>query len=130
MSGQGKIAWSDLTPEQQAEFGNGCGPSWLPEKVANVLFGWFFEASCRHHDFNYSRGGNEKDRKKADKDFYNAMMRDSSRVKSPLKYLAKAEAVVFYGLVRTFGWAAFDYGRYKSKEEMTRMISSDSTGHQ
>lgn len=42
--------FTDLTPEQQAIFGNGCGSRFF--RVPSFVF----TPSCRHHDFNYSRG--------------------------------------------------------------------------
>lgn len=46
------IHWSDLTPEEQADYGNGCGA------YANFLNvpDFIFTASCRQHDFYYSIG--------------------------------------------------------------------------
>lgn len=120
MSGQEKIAWSDLTPEQQAEFGNGCGPDWLPEWLTRLLFGWFFEASCRHHDFNYRRGGTKDDRLDADRGFLKAMIRDVKRLHWSLQLPAAAEAVTFYGLVRLFGRFQFEDGPYKSLEQILK----------
>lgn len=37
-----KPTFSDLTIEQQQNFGDGC--SWVPDFI--------FTADCRHHDFN------------------------------------------------------------------------------
>jgi len=45
-----KVSWSDLTPEEQATFGNGC--SWVPDFI--------FTASCRQHDLNFVRGSYER----------------------------------------------------------------------
>lgn len=45
-----KPRFSDLTPEQQATFGNGCGTRLI--KVPD----WVFTPSCRVHDFIWSRG--------------------------------------------------------------------------
>lgn len=120
MSVQGKITWSDLTPEQKISFGNGCGPDWLPEPVAKLLFGWFFEASCRHHDFNYQRGGDDKDRLSADRGFFKAMLRDVKRLHWSLQLPAAIEALGFYGLVRFFGRFHFEDGQYKSLDQILK----------
>jgi len=48
-----KPHFSDLTPEQRDTFGDGC--SWVPD--------FMFTADCRHHDFNYGRGGGLADKR-------------------------------------------------------------------
>jgi len=104
-----KAQWSQLTPEEKRGFGNGCGPDFFPECLTNLLFGWFFNASCRHHDFNYERGGTEQDRRDADNGLYKAMRLDAERLKSKrLALIAK----LFYLLTCLFGWAFFTYGPY------------------
>ena len=113
-----KIRWADLTPQQQAQFGNGCGPDWLPRLLVKILFGWFFEASCRRHDFAYSRGGDAADRLAADRGFLKAMIRDAKRLHWSLRLPAFVEALAFYGLVRAFGGITFDGGRYKALQEL------------
>ena len=122
MSEQAKIAWSDLTPEQQAEFGNGCGPAWMPNwslnLVKNWLFGWCYESDCRRHDFAYSRGGSANDRKIADDGLYHAMLRDTARLKWWRYVLASIIAHCFYYLVRWFGWMRFYYGPYRSIDQL------------
>lgn len=114
MARSDKIRWADLTPQQQAEFGNGCGPDWLPRWLVKLLFGWLFEASCRRHDFAYSRGGDETDRRESDRGFFKAMQRDIQRLHWSLRLPALIEAQGFYLLVRAFGWWQFDYGPYRS----------------
>jgi hypothetical protein len=42
--------FTDLPPELQETYGNGCGGRKIPVPDFN------FTASCRHHDFNYERG--------------------------------------------------------------------------
>jgi hypothetical protein len=72
--------WAYLTAEEQLAFGNGCGPAFFPNWLIALLFGWFFEASCRRHDFGYARGGSKHDRQKVDHGFYRAMLRDAERL--------------------------------------------------
>ncbi len=67
--------YEDLTPEEKKEICNGCGGKggWIkpPHRV-------FFEASCNHHDYGYWKGCTEEDRKKCDKKFYGATVKDCS----------------------------------------------------
>jgi len=62
-----KPRFTDLTPEQQATFGNGC--TLVPDFI--------FTANCRHHDFQYERGGGLRDKIKADWDMCSCMWNDS-----------------------------------------------------
>tara|TARA_R110002050_G_scaffold269917_1_gene412405 strand:- start:30951 stop:31331 length:381 start_codon:yes stop_codon:yes gene_type:complete len=118
------IRWSDLTKDQQANFGNGCGPKWFPKIVTKALFGWFFEASCRRHDFGYARGGSKADKEAVDKGFYMAMLRDAERFAEQHKYAkhiaAWILAVVFYSSVKWLGWTRFNYGPYQEKTTLLK----------
>ena len=62
-----KARWYELTDEQLDNFGDGC--TFVPDFI--------FTASCRIHDFNYSRGGWLKDKIKADYDMCRLMLDDS-----------------------------------------------------
>ena len=112
------IRWADLTQQERDKFGNGCGPKWIPAPVTKVLFGWMFDASCRRHDFGYSRGGTDEDRKAVDSGFYRAMKKDIKRLPLIAKPVAHVVAGAFYGFVRIGGWLHFDKGEYKSKDEI------------
>ena len=74
-------SFTDLTPEQQALFGNGLGPFWLPDAARQFITktaSWFFkDASWRHHDFGYAVGGDRWDRARCDWKFLIAMLRDA-----------------------------------------------------
>ncbi|AUZ85778.1 hypothetical protein [Methylophaga nitratireducenticrescens] len=114
------VRWSQLTPQQQATFGNGCGPRWLPKWFNRILhhylFGWLFEASCRRHDFAYARGGTEVNRKLSNKRYFEAMIRDAKRLADDKKYgrhlAATLMALTYYGFVTLFGRFSFNYGYY------------------
>lgn len=111
------VRWSDLTPLQKAQFGNGCGPAFFPAFLTNILFGWFFDASCRRHDFGYARGGSRSDRKAVDVGFYQAMLGDAALMARGNVFKKQGlctVAWVFYKLVRGFGWLRFYYGPYKT----------------
>ena len=103
---QEKLRYSDLTPFQQKVITNGCGAS-------NSLFNppeFKFKASCNQHDFYYWRGGNEDDRKLADKQFYDAMVEDSklcSNIFSKTTHLITAK--IYYVSVSLFGKKHFYY---------------------
>ena len=99
-----KPHFSDLTEEQQSEFGDGC--TFVPDFI--------FTASCRHHDFNYTRGGWFKEKFKADYDMCRLMWADS--------YLLWHYAVtIIYWLGLTllpFSYFFFAYGRWRTIEEI------------
>ena len=88
---------------------NGCGPSWMPRKLAWLFFGWFFEASCDRHDVGYNQGGDEVRRFECDWKFLHAMFRDAARVAWYWRLIAYPVAVLFFLLVRVLGWARFNY---------------------
>lgn len=117
--------WAELTAEEQLGFGNGCGPKWLPNPITKLLFGWFFDASCRRHDFGYARGGSHADKMVVDKGFYLAMLRDAERLAEQQKPVQHISALFmtksFYVMVRSLGWMQFNYGPYQSKEQMLKV---------
>ncbi|MEW4983056.1 MAG: hypothetical protein AB1Y26_07475 [Cycloclasticus sp.] len=118
------VRWSELSAAEQEKYGNGCGPRRFPRWLINWLFGWLFEASCRRHDFGYARGGSKADKTASDKGLYNAMIRDAAvllKDRKLLQYLAALlVAVVFYLIVVALGWVRFEYGPYKTKEQILK----------
>jgi len=88
---------------------NGCGPAWLPSWIKALLFNWFFEARCNKHDTGYAQGGDEIRRFECDWKFLRAMFSDAKRQPCYLKPLYYAMAVLFFVLVRLFGWLQFNY---------------------
>lgn len=93
--------------------GNGCGPDWMPRWMKRVLFDWFFLADCSVHDCCYMRGGDRVDRMRCDYDFWLAMREDTLQFKGPKRLVRWIQALIFYGLVRLFGWSCF---KYRDKE--------------
>lgn len=89
--------------------GNGCGPEVLPVWLKDLLFNWFFEASCNRHDEGYAQGGDEIRRFVCDWKFYLAMHRDALRQRGLSRLIRFAQALVFFALVRAFGWLVFNY---------------------
>lgn len=88
---------------------NGCGPSWLPSFIKELLFNWFHEASCDKHDEGYEQGGDEVRRFECDWKFWLAMHRDTLRLKGVKRWLAWMHAVLFFAFVRLLGWVQFNY---------------------
>lgn len=70
---------------------------------------WLFTASCYHHDFNYWLGGDERDRKKADKQFYDAMRKDVKRASWWKRPWYRLMAWSYYRAVRLFAKSHFHY---------------------
>jgi hypothetical protein len=89
--------------------GDSCGPDWLPSKVRELLFGWFFEASCSKHDEGYTVGGNERRRYVCDLKFWQAMKKDTLRFDGVERLMRWSQALSFYTSVRLFGWLFFNY---------------------
>lgn len=104
------LRWSDLSADEQASIGNGCGPSWCPDWIRNQLFSWFFLASCNHHDFGYMVGGNEFRRWVCDWKFFGAMIRDSFAGQWYFTLLKLVLSIIFYLCVLIGGWLSFRYG--------------------
>ena len=88
---------------------NGCGPKWLPNFIKDWLFNWFFEASCDIHDMGYKVGGNERRRYVCDFKFWQAMKKDTLRFRGVPRLVRWSQALLFYSLVRMFGWTRFNY---------------------
>ncbi len=109
------IRYRDLTPGQVAALTNGCGPKGGTLKAPD----WLFEASCRHHDFNYALGGDEFDRERADKQFYQAMRRDARRAFLAWRWWYYLMAWLYWRAVRRCG---ADYFAYRGAWELEPTI--------
>jgi hypothetical protein len=99
------VRFNDLTQEQVTFITDGCGKK---GGILNVP-DWIFTASCAQHDFNYWLGGAEEDRKKADWQFYQAMLYDAEQYPWYRRYLYKAIAFMYYRAVRWFAGSFFYY---------------------
>ncbi|KPU83692.1 hypothetical protein JI58_07905 [Marinosulfonomonas sp. PRT-SC04] len=121
-------SFADLTPAQQAHFGNGLGPSWLPNWLRTSITetaSWFFkDASWRHHDFGYSLGYTKAHRRQYDWKFYRAMLRDAVSQPALIWIVAAPVAILiatlFFLAVRAFGGrSGFHFGTgYRSLEQI------------
>ena len=101
-----KPHFSNLSTLEQDTFGNGC--TFVPDFI--------FTANCRHHDFNYSRGGWLRDKIKADWDMCRLMWQDSHLW---WHYIV----TVIYWLGLTFlpvSYVPFTYGRWRTIEEIIK----------
>ena len=71
-------------------------------------FWWLYNASASIHDDNYSKGGTREDRLIADIGFFWRIIEDTKRIED-WKTCRRAvnTAILYYKLVRMFGWIAF-----------------------
>lgn len=106
--------WENLTESQKKRVSNGIGAEWMPafvrDTVTKLSSSFFDEASWSHHDYGYMKGENERDRRRCDVLFYDAMKRDISRNDDILKIPTLLLATFFFVAVRLAGWGAFQYG--------------------
>ena len=100
-----ELRYSDLTPEEKAFLGNGCGGKGHPIDPPE----FFFHASCNQHDFYYWRGGTAKDRKNADSEFYKFMRKDAREQKWYKVPFAYTMATIYFMFVRMKGKKYFNY---------------------
>lgn len=95
--------WSQLTPEEQATFGDGCGPgTGLLGKLIPELY---FNADCRQHDYYYARGGDLFNKIEADTMFFAHMVKSVNTrfthwIDKVVPFLA---SLVYFVAVSTFG---------------------------
>ncbi len=111
------MKYKDLTPQQQANIGNGCGGG----KTALFVPNFTFYADCNQHDFYYWRGGNIFDKSKADWLFYYYMVKD---LKMEDNYFLKVfyflMATIYYIMVSVFGSLFFNWGKQKVMSDLTK----------
>ena len=114
MSREGRCRYRNWTDEERNEICNGCGGTGSRIPVPNFMFG----ASCDQHDANYWIGGNERDREKADRQFYSEMVKDVYRLSWWRWPIARFLARRYYRAVRVFGKNFFAFGRQRGWEEL------------
>jgi hypothetical protein len=107
---------------------NGCGPKlrWLNYLIPDQFFGLTLEEDCDHRDFNYTIGGKEADRLKADYQFYVAMDRRAlARATSwrrPLLLLYRCVALAAFCAVRLMGGRFFHYGDKRDERAIMGLV--------
>jgi len=106
-----KQRWSDLTTDEQACYGNGCGAGPIFSMAPELLF----NADCRQHDFYYGRGGDIIDKMEADILFYGHMLKSINSAKDRLykKIPLFLMATLYFLAVFTFGAFAWTWKMYK-----------------
>ena len=109
-----KVHWSDFTPEEQAEFGDGCGSLARGLKVPDFIF----EASCKQHDAYYYRGGWPWHKVEADVLFYWHMLKDATRYPWLECLIYTCLATIYFLAVSVISWPFFTFGRWRTKEEI------------
>ncbi len=113
------LKFSDLTEEEVELITNGCGN----KKGVIRAPSFIFLASCNHHDFNYKLGYREKDRKRADEQFYAAMKVDFKRYSGYKRVWFKIWALMYFISVRSFGSWFFNYLDHRlTREELDVML--------
>lgn len=70
---------------------------------------FIFKTSCKHHDFNYWKGGTKEDRRRADLGLFSAMVEDLNETSEWKEPLYLFFGYIYYRLVRTFGRQHFSY---------------------
>lgn len=100
--------WESLTSEQRIEFrsrSNGCGAGIFVAPKKGVHF-----ESCVKHDYDYERGGGERERLMADLRFLQDMLQRLADLKEGFwaTRIAMWQAVLYFALVRLFGWYHFN----------------------
>ena len=87
---------------------NYVGFSWLQRWIYPPMW-WLVNSSAYIHDKNYATGGNKEDRLKADIGFFWRAFEDANKIED---YKKKKRAVMivilYYILVRLFGWISFN----------------------
>lgn len=72
-------------------------------------FWWLYTASAKIHDENYQTGGTRTDRLKADLGFFWRILEDANQIKDTWqKRKAVYTAILYFILVRMFGWISFN----------------------
>ncbi len=115
------LSFKDLTTKDRSLICNGCGGkgSWIDPPD------WLFKASCDWHDFEYWRGGDESDRKRADWGFYTAMVEDANRSSWWRRPFARMRAWAYYRAVRSFAKSYFHLGEPRGKKELAALHTTE-----
>jgi len=119
LGGGTPVRFRDLAPLERDLICNGCGPKGGKVPVPEFMF----TASCDHHDFNYWIGHTERDREKADWQFYLALREDAKRAPWYSRWWHRMMAWTYYLAVRAFGESSFHYGpRPRTREDLDREL--------
>ena len=108
------MSFKDLTKDQVKLISNGCGARKFlkPPEIKE------FTASCDHHDYLYLRGGNLRDKIKADLLFKAHLLIDVADIKSPFKlFFYNGLINIYFKMVFLFGHFSFFYTRQKRTDQ-------------
>lgn len=95
--------------KQKSSIKNYVGFSFMQSWLKPPL--WFlFNADAKIHDRNYKKGGDSMDRMTADTGFLWRMLSDANKqICLNNKKRAVYSAIIYFMLVRFFGWITFNY---------------------
>jgi len=113
--------YKDLTKDQRAIYGNGCGPGLANLDKIIPEFRW--QHACRRHDFNYDRGGTEEDRRESDNQFKVQMLNSIKGLSILQKIYYTPIIYTYYYAVRIGGYFAFSRGHYKNLPELIKFAN-------
>ena len=109
------LEYDEMADEVKEQFISECGPARSFIKTRCNLF----KASCRIHDWNYTAGGSEKDRKRADFGFFKRCAQNATNLNNPWRiWYYMLIATLWYLAIRLFGWHYFNYGPYRNVQEI------------
>jgi len=126
-------SWAELSQSDKNLINNGCGPSWMSEKIKvflnDYLLAWMFFATCGHHDYGYLIGGTNRRRLYCDCKFAYAMWKDVRLRWNQGKYVHSIggffTGAIFFLVVLVFGVFSFEYGPPKNKHQTLEHVRSD-----
>ncbi len=112
------LNFEDLTEDQILEFWNGVGSNEFFIRPPHLIFG---KASIKH-DFYYFVGGNENDRKKADKLFLKECLDASKKQKHWYKkyFYIFMSYIYYFGLRKLGNKGSFEFGKKAETWEQLR----------
>ena len=97
--------FKEVPEECQKNFDFGCGP----KSYCQCAFGPLTHV-CKQHDYDYLRGGKERDRYLADSKFFFEGLRRAKIYSSPWKSVFYVLTIAtWYMVTRLFGWVFFSY---------------------
>ena len=93
---------------------NGCGADdWMNKFIPNTIYGVSIFEACRRHDWGYTVGKTIEDKKHADREFLNNMIRivtNNRKWYYPTR-LAILRCKTYYNAVKYFGGVSFWKGK-------------------
>lgn len=107
--------WDDLTQyEKGLCCSGGCGITLFG--IIKPMPDFNFKPACCRHDFAYLRGGDERVRNLADRNFQEEVLKLAAEM--PGNNLVKRWAITYSNVVKKWGFLAWDYGPMRSKKEI------------